>query len=47
MAALVVAREVIAGLATLWDAGDGQAWIWESIFIGQKLIELFLKAQAP
>lgn len=47
MAALVVAREVIAGLATLWDAGDGQAWIWESIFIGQKLIELFLKARAP
>lgn len=41
-AALVAAREVNAGLATLWDAGDGQAWCWESIFEGQKLIELFL-----
>lgn len=42
MAALVAAKEVNSGLGTLWDAGAGQAWSWESVFTGQKLIELFL-----
>lgn len=41
-AALVAAREANAGLVALWDAGVVQAWSWESIFTGQKLIELFL-----
>lgn len=42
MAALAAAREVNAGLAALWDAGAGQAWSWEAVFTGQKLIEMSL-----